>query len=117
MQERRPAHKSLVRCVVDRHAVDGREIARPIRIAGRGDAGHAAQCDQPVIGRRMGRQRAAVAGFGRLAGLACQLVFQPRLATQFVDQGDHGIAAVARARDVAQADTIGLELLVARIAT
>ena len=73
----------------------------------------AAQRHQTIVGRRMGRQRAGVAA---VLGLAHQLLLEPRLAAQFLDQGDHGVAAIAGARDVADADPVGLELLVARIA-
>ncbi len=67
-------------------------------------------------GAGWGRERAAVAGFAAAGRFAHQLILQPRLAAQLFDQADHGVAAIARARDVSNADVIGLELLVTRIA-
>jgi hypothetical protein len=60
----------------------------------------------------MGRQGAGVAAFRH----AHHLLLEPGLAAQLLDQGDDRVAAKARARDVAGADAVGLELLVARVA-
>ena len=84
----------------------------PAALARRDAAGSAAQCHETVVGRRMGRQGARLAA---VLGLPVEPILESRLAPQLLDQRDHRVAAIAGARDVSDADPIGLELLVARI--
>ena len=116
MEKAVAAHEAFLRRIVDRHAVDGRRERPRDRISpGADGVVDALQRGAPLDGRGMGRGRAAP--IDRIGLLAHELQLELPLAAQLVDQARHGVAAIAGALDQhGDADLVGLELLLARIA-
>ncbi len=112
MQEAPAAHEALGGAVAVDQAVDLVEIEVAVD-DGVGDATAAGLLDRPldpVGGARMGL--GDVEGVGRL-GPAGQFRLVAAVAQEPAQEGGHGLRVVAGARQIAHAEGVGLELLVA----